>query len=246
MGAILDYYLDPLAESIFRPVQSHDQLCFTAGISYLLATIQRGECQRWAVDKKLTCFGVSLDGESAFPSVERNIQVRELYSNGERGDILKYSKHTYENTDCHIKLNNKLSRKVEELKGNRQGHVRASGHFKVYINPCLLSLKDSQLGFRMGPLVVPVVCVADDCYPLADSPSGLQAILDIMSHYARKYQLRFNASKTKIVVTGSKADMAYFKETTPWKLDGETVSVVDNNDHLGLIVSGHDEEQKKC
>ena len=79
------------------------------------------------MDQKLTCFGVSLDGESAFPSVERNIQVRELYCNGERGDLLEYSNNTYKNTDCHIKLNDKLSRRVEEHKGNRQGHVRASG-----------------------------------------------------------------------------------------------------------------------
>ena len=243
LGAIIDYYLDPMAESIFRPKQSPDQLGFTAGISYLLAAVQRGECQRWAVDKKLTCFGVSLDGESAFPSVERNIQVRELYSNGERGDILRYSKHTYENTDCHIKLNNKLSRKVKEFKGNRQGHVRASGDFKVYINPCLRSLKDSKLGFKIGPHTISVVCVADDAYLLADSPSGLQALLDIMDHYARKYHLRFNASKTKVVVTGSKSDIAFFKDTKPWRLGGDIVNVVDKNDHLGLLVAGIDEEQ---
>ena len=73
LGAIIDYYLDPIAESIFRPAQSPDQLGFTAGVSYLLAAVQRGECQRWAVDRKLTCFGVSLYGESAFPSGERSI-----------------------------------------------------------------------------------------------------------------------------------------------------------------------------
>ena len=82
LGAIIDYYLDPQSEAVFRPKQSPDQLGFTSGISYLLATIQRGECQRWAIDKKITCFGVSLDGESAFPSVEREIQVRELYAVG--------------------------------------------------------------------------------------------------------------------------------------------------------------------
>ena len=87
--AIIDYYLDPKAKAVFRPEQSPDQLGFTAGISYLLAAVQRGECQRWAIDKKLTCFGVSLDGEAAFPSVERDIQVRELFSIGERGDILR-------------------------------------------------------------------------------------------------------------------------------------------------------------
>ena len=50
LGAIIDYY--PLAEEVFRPHQSPDQLGFTAGISYLLAAVQRGECQRWALDKK--------------------------------------------------------------------------------------------------------------------------------------------------------------------------------------------------
>ena len=45
----------------------------------------------------------------------------------------------------------------------------------------------------------------------------VQASLDIISHYTAKYQLKFNAdkTKTKIVFTGSKADMTYFKETKP-------------------------------
>ena len=46
IGAIIDYHIDPIAESTFRRVQSPDQLGFTAGTSYLLASIQRGECQR--------------------------------------------------------------------------------------------------------------------------------------------------------------------------------------------------------
>ena len=244
IGAIIDYYVDPVAESIFRPSQSPDQLGFTAGVSYLLAAVQRGECQRWAVDKKLTCFGVSLDGEAAFPSVEREIQVRELYTIGERGGYLSYSKNTYENTDCHLKDNGKLSRRFSEKKGNRQGHVRASGHFKVYINPCLTALNSSDLGFQIGPLCITAVCVADDTYVLSNSTSGLQGALNIVNHYGKRYHLKFNADKTKIVVTGSKVDMSYYKETTPWKLNSETVPVVDNNDHLGLIVSGLDEEQK--
>ena len=61
LGAIIDYFLDPIAEHIFRPLQSPDQVGFTSGITYLLAALQRGECQRWAINKKLTCFGVSLD-----------------------------------------------------------------------------------------------------------------------------------------------------------------------------------------
>ena len=88
------------------------------------------------------------------------------------------------------------------------------------------------------------VCVADDSYLLSNSQSGLQGSLDIIGNYANKYQLKFNADKTKIVISGSKLDMAYYKDTRPWTLNGERVRVVDTNEHLGLVVSGLDEEQK--
>ena len=84
-----------------------------------------------------------------------------------------------------MKLKGKLSRKISEKKGNRQGHVRASGHFKVYINPCLESLSKSKLGFNIGPFCITSVCVADDTYVLSDTPSGLQGALGIDSHYGK-------------------------------------------------------------
>ena len=83
------------------------------------------------MDWKQTCFGVSLDGEAAFPSVERDIQIRELYTVGERGDFLAYDKGTYENTECHLKQKGMLSRRIREEKGNHQGHVRGNGHFTL-------------------------------------------------------------------------------------------------------------------
>ena len=244
LGAIIDYYVEPPTEAIFRLEQSPDQLGFTSGLSYLMAAVQRGECQRWAVDRKMTCFGVSLDGESAFPSVERTIQVRELYAAGERGDYLSYSRNTYKNTECHIKIRDKLSRRIRESKGNRQGHVKASGHFKAYINPLLNTLNRSGLGFQLGPLCITTVCIADDTYVLTNSPSKLQSALKIVSHYGKRYQLKFNVDKTKIVTTGSKIDMNFYQETQPWTLNGDTIDVVDTNEHLGLLVSGQHEEQK--
>ena len=244
IGSILDRYLDPLCERILRPIQSSEQFGFTRNISYLQASVLRGECQRWALDHKMTCYGVSLDGEAAFPSVDRDILVRELYSVGERGDILHYSRGTYQNTKSQFKLHGQLSRQFEEHTGTRQGHVKASGNFKAYINPCLKLLNSTDIGFHIGPIQVIVVCCADDNYLLSDRPSGLQSAINIVEHYARRYRVNFNASKTKIVVTGSKQDMQFYKDTCPWKLGGDRIDVVHDNDHLGLVVSGWDEEQK--
>ena len=38
--------------------------------------------------------------------------------------------------------------------------------------------------------------------------------------------------------------MDNFTETTPWTIDGTPVKVVENNDHLGQIVSGLCQEKK--
>ena len=100
----------------------------------------------------------------------------------------------------------------------------------------------SFVSIHLGPHCITAVCVCDDAYLLSSTPSGLQAALDIISHYAKRYHLKFNAAKTKVVVTGSKLDMAFYKDTTPWTLNGDKINVVDANEHLGLIVAGDNEE----
>ena len=209
-----------------------------------MAAVLRGECQRWALDTKQTCFGISFDGQAAFPSVDREIQVRELYSCGETGDLLAYSRNTYKNTVCKMKQGAKLSREIREYKGARQGHKRASGHFKTYINPCLTAANSSGLGFFIGPVCVSVICVADDTYVLSGHPRDLQALVNIIGHYGKRYRLIFGADKTKVTVTGSKQDMQYYSSIPIWSLYGEKLDVCEDNDHLGMVVSGIDEETK--
>ena len=229
---------------MFLKTQSSDQLGFTKGISYLMASVERGECQRYALDTKQTCYGVSFDGQAAFPSVDRDILIRELYASGESGDILQYSNNTYQNTVSHIKQQGKLSRQVTEHKGQRQGHKRAAGNFKSYINPCLTTASSSQLGFWIGPICVTCLCVADDTYGVSNDPRKLQAIINIIAHYGKRYRLTFGPDKTKITVTGSRQDMAYYKDINLWSLGGVTLPVTEDNDHLGLVVSGLNEELK--
>ena len=177
-----------------------------------VCAVLRGECQRWALDKKSTCFGVSFDSQAAFPSVDRDIQIRELYTVGETGDLLQHSKNTYVNTSSQIKAQGKLSREFQEHKGSRQGHKRAAGHFKSYINPCLNAANSSNLGFFIGPYCISVLCVADDTYILSDNPRKLQELINIVGHYGKRYRLVFGADKTKVTVTGPKVDMDYYKQ----------------------------------
>ena len=72
----------------------------------------------------------------------------------------------------------------------------------------------------------------------------MQSALDIINFFGKRYRIVFNADKTKLVVTGSKIDMNYYQDISPWSLNGEKIAVVEENNHLGLIVSGLHEEEK--
>ena len=60
----------------------------------------------------------------------------------------------------------------------------------------------------------------------------------------KRYRIVFNADKTKLVVTGSQIDMDYYREVSPWTLNGEQISVTEDNEHLSRVVSGRDEDEK--
>ena len=68
---------------------------------------------------------------------------------------------------------------------------------------------------------------------MSDTPSKLQSALDIASFYGTMYRSTYGAEKTKITVVGSKCDMQYYKDTSPWQINGMKVKVMEDNEHLG-------------
>ena len=205
IGRLLDEYMRPTKVAMTRWQQNPSQYGFTENISYLLGALQRHETEKHCIDNKVTFFGCSLDGESAFEVVDRNIQLRELYCAGQTGSLWKSSKLSYENSFTKIKMQGKLSRSCEETLGVKQGQINSSDDYKVYVNPALNTFDASGLGVTIGTkpnqLNVAITGVADDLYIMSDSQSKLQ-------------------------------------------MHGTTVNVTENNEHLGQIVSGVDQERK--
>ena len=72
----------------------------------------------------------------------------------------------------------------------------------------------------------------------------LQSLLDIAEYYGLMYEVKYGASKTKITIVGSEIDRRYFTEVSPWHLNGQKVSIETDNEHLGQIVSGVEQERK--
>ena len=167
-------------------------------MSYLLGALQRYECQKNAQDLKKNCFTCTLDGDSAFEVVNRPIQKREIFAEGEEGALWQFTNASYDNTKCQMKLEGKLSRKTQEELGVRQGHIKSSDHYKTYVSPALASIDSSNLGYWIGPICVSVSGVADDVCLLSDAPDRLQQLLHLASHYGNRYRVRFVTPKLKL------------------------------------------------
>ena len=159
-------------------------------------------------------------------------------------DNWQASHYSYQDSLTKIKMNGKLSREIKERLGVKQGHINSSDHYKVYIGPCLDMLEDAQLGVWIGPLNSGVSGCADDVFLCTDNPVKLQALIDMAEHYGSLYRIQYGAKKTKVTISGPEIDRQYYKDTQPWKMGGQTVEVVENNEHLGQIVSGSRQEEK--
>ena len=189
LGRIVDEFIRPNLVKIAKPLQNSSQYGFTENVTYMMGALQRHEVEKFCVDNKKTFFGCSLDGDSAFEVVNRDILTRELYCAGETGQYWQASKHSYENTKTQIKMKGQLSRPIREFKGVKQGHIKSSDHYKIYINPLLDMLDSAKLGVWVGPINVGHSACADDVYPMTDSQSKLQALLDIAEYYGTAYRV---------------------------------------------------------
>ena len=163
---------------------------------------------------------------------------------GEIGEYWQASQQEYSNTLTKIKMKGKLSQQIYETLGVRQGQVKSSDHYKVYVGPALDTIDSADLGVWVGPVNSGVSACADDILGMSDDPNKLQGILNIASFYGKMYRVRYGTSKTKVTVTGSDIDMRYYQDIRPWVMDGETVKVEKNNDRWGQIISGQNQYQK--
>ena len=105
-------------------------------------------------------------------------------------------------------------------------------------------LDSAELGVWIGPINVGVSCCADDVLTMSDDQQKLQCLLDLAKHYGQMYQVKYGASKTKITISGPEVDRTYYKDVSPWTMDDERINVVENNEHLGQIISGERQVMK--
>ena len=100
----------------------------------------------------------------------------------------------------YVKCNGHSSRVFHVRQGVGQGRVLSAWLFTLYINDLLHELDSSRYGLCLPWGKTPGILLADDTTLLSCSTSGMQGIMNIVYNYANKWHLKFNASKSAILV----------------------------------------------
>ena len=144
-----------------------------------------------------TCF---VDFEKAFDTVWRDAIFKKLEYMGIPGKILRILENIYSEVNYSIKLPYGLTDSVPSSTGLKQGCVLSPLLFTLYVNDLFFSFSRNHDPAAIGKYVTNVLMHADDLVLMSASKEGLQKCLDDLNIYCKKWKLKVNTDKTKILI----------------------------------------------
>lgn len=119
--------------------------------------------------------------------------------------------------------------------GVKQGGVLSPIMFTLYLDVLINRLKNAKIGCHVGSLYCGAFAYADDVVLLSPSIHGLRTMLKICADYATEYKLRFNASKSRMLVFSNAPHVVI----TPLEFMGGAIEIVKTEKHLGILIGSN-------
>ena len=148
--------------------------------------------------KKLyTCF---VDYQKAFDSVWRAGLFYKLLKYGMSRDIVNIIKNMYAKTSTCLKMGDEITPQFRTYCGVRQGCILSPKLFNLFINDIPGIFDDSCCPVALGRVSVSCLMYADDLVIFSESAGGLQNCLNKLHRYTKKWGLKLNLKKTKVLI----------------------------------------------
>ena len=139
-------------------------------------------------------FVATLDHAGAFDSVEHSVIMRSAEAAGIPPLLIKYLKNLYASSTTTLSGTDWSSEPINVTRGVKQGYPLSPLIFKLVIDQLLRSLPQ-EYGSTYNGKIVRARAFADDLVLLADSPIGLQHLLDWTSTFLGTCGLLLNTNK---------------------------------------------------
>ena len=219
----------------YRP---HTQSGFRPGLSTLhsVFALQHFADTAKADGKQVyTCF---LDLKGAYDRVQRPLLWQVLQRLGVHGPMLAALQSMYKDSGLTININGRSGKTVLSHTGVKQGCPLSPTLFGLYIDGMHRFLMAS------GPVDVPVLssgvqvtdlAYADDVALMAQSPQGLQRLIDLVCEFCVFMGMVVSVVKTKVMVFN-----LAFPGPFQWTCGGEQLEIVIDFKYLGILFDALD------
>ena len=177
-----------------------------------------------------------VDFKSAFDNVNRNALLFKMARQHIHGKFLKIVKDMLWNAKSQVKWNHNLGEIFKNLDGVLQGGVISPTLFNLFMED-LPNYLGKDIGVKIGTAVVNYLLHADDLVLMAETRAGLQALLDRLSKFCKRWDITINVTKTNIMLFNVKYQIHTGTVPEPFTIDGELVQETDKYKYLGSIIS---------
>jgi hypothetical protein len=190
---------------------------------------------KYVDDQKGKVYACFIDFRKAFDTVWHDGLFYKLQQLGIKGHFLETLRNIYKNTQCAIKIDDKLTQFFPCKKGVRQGDPLSPTLFNIFLNDLFTELRANNLCDPVSlddedPLNA--LAYADDIVLLSTSSEGLQKAINITDEYCQRWKLKINHSKTKSMVF-SRGNQ---KINASFKVNGIKLENVKEFKYLGITV----------
>jgi hypothetical protein len=141
----------------------------------------------------------------------------------------------YSKTFTGIKLPNGLTDLFEINRGIRQGDGLSPLLFCLYIDDLKNIFDDTCHPCTIGTIKLNHLLYADDLILFSETKHGLQNCLDKLNNYCKKWKLKINLTKTKIMIFRPSGRIPKYT----FNIDGKTVEIVTSYKYLGITISSN-------
>ena len=234
----LDIYIRDLCIRDWNNKQAITQYQGESSSHELASILVTEAVQLSKYSKSLPTFLLFLDARSAFDTVVIPYLIRNLYLAGTNGDSLTLIKNRLLSRKTFCQFDKEMVGPISDERGVEQGGVSSSDFYKVYNNELLTTAQQSKLGVVMEKsFVLSAVGQADDTVLLSNDIFKLQLILQLVLNFCKKFDIKLNPTKTKLLVVPPARNPKFFVPHNPVNIDGTPVEIVDQTEHVGVLRS---------
>jgi hypothetical protein len=237
-GKILDLIILNRYKNILS--SSDHQFGFKAKRSTNMCTMVVKEVIDYYVNNGSPVYCTMLDATKAFDRVNYCKLFNTLVERKLPFVTVRLLMNMYTSHDTRVLWNGIYSNSFSVKNGVKQGGIVSPILFCVYFDGLLGMVINSKVGCHVGDLCLAALGYADDIVLLAPTVRAMRVLLNICDDFAAKYDVVFNASKSKCVVIKPSCGKNMALERIPtlnFRIGGIEIDFVDSWPHLGHVLN---------